>query len=431
MIAVLRHNFGMKLISFLLALLVWGYTRARDPIEERRFTLELLVNLDPGKSLVSQIPDKPTEVALIRGTASRLTRLTNSNPRAILDARGLEPGEATIIRPRLEPNIRGLRTEFEGQFEIIVDIYSRANFQPEEVTDGNLPTGFFIEGRIGLPQDVLVEGAECLMNRVARVVYFLNLSELEGSTEVPVHFQAVDENNAALSNLVLTPESATIGISLRPSQASKLVPVVVDYQGTPAANYALTSLSTDPFLVEVSGPAEALAEVVNVHTAQLNLTGKTGSFEQSVALLDPVENVSLSVHQATVSVQIEQMSGTATFEGVLIELRGTDDALYTYSVNPERVNVTIRGGVDRIAEVTAGFIHPQVYMNGLGPGTHQVRITVNTPSQVTTDRVTPLMADVTIEPRAVAPPPEESPPEEISPPEETEPAETEPSSPPE
>ncbi|HDS29554.1 MAG TPA: hypothetical protein ENN67_00785, partial [Firmicutes bacterium] len=393
------HNFSMKAISILLALFIWAFTRASDPIEERGFQFDVVVRLDPGVAIAHKVPERSKEIVNVRGTASRLARLVGGNPKAVLDARGMEPGETRIIHPRLEPNIRGLQVEFEDTFEITVDTFARSTYVPDEVTDGNLPVGFYIDARIGLPSEVMVEGAKSLLEQVSRVVYFLDLSGIGGSTEVPVVFQAVDSNGSPIANLTLTPPGTTIGISLQPSQASKTVPVVVDYRGTPATNYALTSLSSEPFLVDVSGPAEALVDIVNVRTAPINLTGKTASFQQTVSLINPGGNVSLSVIQVTVRVSIEQISGRATFEGLLIQLRGVNDARYTYSLNPQRVDVTISGAVDVLAQVTEGLIHPQVYLDNLGPGTHTVRVSVNVPSGVALNSVSPSEIRVVIEER--------------------------------
>jgi YbbR domain-containing protein len=191
----------------------------------------------------------------------------------------------------------------------------------------------------------------------------------------------------------------------------KAVPIVVDYQGNPAVNYALTSLSSDPFLVEVAGPAEALSNILSVRTAPLNLTGKTSSFQQSVTLISPSENVSLSVTQANVSVEIEQIESRYTFNDVLIELRGTSPD-FSYILNPERVNVTIRGGLGGISGASTDEIRPRVDLDRLGAGIHNIRVTVALPSGVRLDSVEPSMIEITITqqtPETPEPPPGDEP----------------------
>jgi YbbR domain-containing protein len=418
-IAMLRHNFGLKIIAFLIAVAAWGFTRATDPIEEWQMMFDVSIRLSEDTALVSRVPPDHTVTAYVTGPVSRLERLQTSAPDVILDARNIRPGESRVVHPRLERRFAGVDIQFDPpSFEISVGELARAEFAPEEVAEGHLPTGYFIDSRIGLPTQVTVEGAASLLERVVKVVYYLNRSSLTGSTELSVEFYPVDENGTTVRNLTLTPAMADIGISLQPSQALKAVPVVVDYQGTPAANYALTSLSSDPFLVEVSGPAELLTDVVSVRTAPINLTGKTSSFEQSVALLPPKEGVSLSVSRATVSVEIEQIESRTTFENLLIELRGANPA-YEYNVSPQRVNVGIRGGPERISQVTADLIRPDIDLSGLEPGQHEVRVSVGLPSGVQNDGVMPPTVTVTVTERT--PETEEEQPEEVAtPPDEPE-----------
>jgi YbbR domain-containing protein len=246
---------------------------------------------------------------------------------------------------------------------------------------------------------------------VDRVVYNISYEDLTGSTELIVNFRPVDAEGHDVPNLSLTPGTAEIGISLRPSLALKTVPIVPDYQGNPATNYALTSVSIDPFLVELSGSAEALQNVQSVRTAPINLTGKTSSFQTSVSLLEPGEGVSLSVTRATVQVEIEQIDTTFTFEGLLIDQRNTDPA-YNYELSTNRVDVTIRGAPDRIANVSSDLIRPQVHLGGLGPGTHEVPVSVALPSEVRSDRISPSSINVTVTADTSAPddtPPDDNP----------------------
>jgi YbbR domain-containing protein len=396
MIAAIRHNLGVKILSFVLALAIWGFTRASDPIEEWPMQLPVVVRLAPGMALVSRIPETRTVEVYIRGRASQLARLQQSNPKAILDGRTISAGEASTVLPRLEPSPGGVRAEFiQSNFDLIVDAKERTEMTPEEVTEGQLPTGYFIQSRTGIPPAVVVEGAKPLMARVVRVVYYLNLSTISGSTQLSVKFTALDQSGSEIQNLSLIPGTADIGINIAPSQASKTVPVVVDYQGNPAANHALTSLSSDPFLVDVLGSSEALAKVRNVHTAPIDLTGKTTSFEQSVALLLPSQDVALSTSRATIEVQIQQMTARTTFSNLMVETSGSDPA-YSYSVSPERVEVVIESPVDMASTITSDLIRPQVDVQGLAPGVYDLRVSANLPADVKLNSVSPETVSVTI-----------------------------------
>ncbi|MCK4720463.1 hypothetical protein KAU08_07380 [bacterium] len=412
MTKLVQHNLGIKLLAIILAIAAWGFTRVADPVEEWQLILELDVRTSVGQSLVSRDPGDLSITAYVTGQISRLERLSTTRPKVVLDGRGLQPGVPEMVELRIDRRFPGVSIELEPpKIELTIDETNRKNFVPEEITEGLLPTGYYIDSRSGLPESIAVLGAKSLVELVDRVVYYLNLSALTGSTELSFEFKPIDESGVEIQNLSLTPAIADIGIGLQPSQALKAVPIVVDYQGNPAVNYALTSLSSDPFLVEVAGPAEALSDILSIRTAPLNLTGKTSSFQQSVTLISPSENVSLSVTQANVSVEIEQIESRYTFNDVLIELRGTSPD-FSYILNPERVNVTIRGGLGGISGASTDEIRPRVDLDRLGAGTHNIRVTVALPSGVRLDSVEPSLIEITITqqtPETPEPPPGDEP----------------------
>ncbi len=407
---MLRHNLGMKIIALLLAITAWGFTRISDPIEEVEIMFDVDVRLSEGTSLVNQLPPTKTVRAYVSGPVSRLERLSATGLKVILDGRDIPLGESRTVHPRLERRFTGVDLEFDpNDFTLTVDRTTRVEFAPEELGEGVLPPGYFIEERIGLPTVVSVDGAASLVEQVDRIVYRVNYSEMTGSTELIVEFIPINAEGHDVQNLTITPGTSDLGFSLRPSLALKMVPITPDYQGNPATNYALTSVSIDPFLVELSGSADALEAVQSVRTEPINLTGKTASFQTSVSLLEPGEGVALSISRATVQVEIEQIDTSFTFEDLLIDKRNTDSS-YSYVLSTDRVDITIRGAPDRIANVSSDLIRPQVHLEGLGPGTHDVQVSVALPSEVRSDRISPSTISVTI--TQIVIPPEETPPDD-------------------
>lgn len=396
MMELVKHNLGLKILSLAMALAVWGFTVVSDPLEEWPLKLDLVVRLAPGMALASLKPDNRVVEVYVRGRSSQLNKLQRSNPRVILDARSVKHGESSEIQPKLEPAIVGIRAEFaQSSFNISVEELSRKEFVPEELTEGRLPAEYFIESRYGLPQRITVEGAKSLVEMVARVAYKINLSALTGSTELSVKFIPFDINGNEIRNLTLIPATADIAIDLRASQATKKVPVVIDYQGSPAANYQVTSLSTDPFMVEVSGPPEVLFQVRNVHTTPVNLTGKTSSFQQRVGLIPPIKGVTLSQSGVLLSVQIEQVSVLTSFTDLEIQLMGSSPT-FSYKLSPDKVDVTVESGIGARANIDADQIRPKVDVLGLGPGTFTLKISVSLPAGVILNKVDPEEISVTV-----------------------------------
>jgi YbbR domain-containing protein len=408
-IAAIRNNLGLKVLSIAVALAIWGVITASDPIEQR--IMQFALQVDAGKkAVVSLIPANRTIEAYVQGHSSQLTRLQQLNPPAILDGGDLPAGVAQKVKPHLERLPRGLKVDFSpGSFELMVDEKQTAEFVPVEETDGQLPGGYFINSRTGLPPSVWVDGAKPLVAKVARVIYRLNLSSITGSTALSVEFIAVDSNNAEIHNLVITPAKVDLGINLQSSSTMKSVPVVVDYQGNPSPNHAVTSLSSEPFTIDVAGSASALEKVKNVHTVPIDLTGKTDSFEETVALVSPSGDVNLSGKTVKVNVQIQLVTTVMEFENVQVQLRGQADNL-DYAISLNAVNVSVEGSADKTSVITPDLIRPTVDVTGLQAGVHKLKITVDLPAGVTLDKVTPEEVEVTITVKPTPKPPAPDPP---------------------
>ena len=308
MIAAIRNNLGIKILSFAIALAIWGFTKASDPVEEGRMQLEVVVRNAPVGGDRAEDPGKQNRRSRRHRQSQRIGPTSADEPQG--DSRRADgwgrPDQK--VHPRMEPTLPDLvSVQFvQNSFTVQVDESQTADFTPEEVTEGQLQNGWFVNSKTGLPGSVTVEGAKTLVSQVDRVIYYLDLSALTGSAQLTVKFIPLAKSGSEVQNLTVNPPTADIGVDLQPSQSAKTVPIVVDYQGYPAPNHSVTSLASDPFMVEVSGPASSLSKIKNVRTAQIDLTGKTASFDQTVNLISPSDDVTMSGRHATVTVEIQE-----------------------------------------------------------------------------------------------------------------------------
>jgi len=385
----------MKLLSLLIAIGLWMVAKQIDPIVERSIQFQVEFQVDPSAAIISRNPSDRTVTAIVTGPVSQLEILERSFPKAVIDARGVPFNSSVELTPTMESGQRGLRARFQRTFTIRVDTLARQEFSPQEVGEGVLMSGYYISTIHGIPQVLVAEGGTTQLSKVARIVYYLNFSSLSGSTELSVEFTPVDEHDMPVEFINVIPATADIAIDLQPSESEKRVPVVVNYQGTPANNYALTAIAPDPFLVDVSGSVEDLAEITSIYTETINLTGKTQSFTETVNLIPTSSGMSLNPPAVTVRVSIEQHTSTSIFRDIMIDPRGMNPN-YIYDFSTDRATVTIRGGIDRVSEVTGDLIRPQISLSNLEPGTHEVRVTVALPSNVFLDSIEPGVVTVII-----------------------------------
>lgn len=100
------------------------------------------------------------------------------------------------------------------------------------------------------------------------------LGEREGERIMPLSKDNV-QRPLGVEILSVTPSRITIVLEKR---VEKVVPIVAEIVGTPAAGYQLLSYAADPSHVTIVGPASGVARVSRAVTEPIRIDGRRGSF---------------------------------------------------------------------------------------------------------------------------------------------------------
>jgi YbbR domain-containing protein len=168
-------NLGLKLVSLLLACILWWYVSLprREEVRERVVTASLtLVGIPP--YLVITTPDIPSSVAVrVRGRKSDLRAVASQTLEASADLSGItQAGEVKItIRPR--------HINVPEEIEVVSIAPPTVSFRVEQLRqravpirpylDGNVPTGFIVGQATAEPPLALVSGPASQIMKLAEV----------------------------------------------------------------------------------------------------------------------------------------------------------------------------------------------------------------------------------------------------------------------
>lgn len=156
-------NLGLKLVSLILAFVLWFFVSAprREPVRERLFTAPLsLVSIPPNLVITTDIPG--SVAVRVRGRTSDLRNLAMQNLEVPVDLKWIQnPGEAEIT---LRPQAINLPPELE----VVSIVPNKVRFRVEELRQrtvpvrpflvGSPPAGYVIGEVTAEPSVVLVSG---------------------------------------------------------------------------------------------------------------------------------------------------------------------------------------------------------------------------------------------------------------------------------
>jgi YbbR domain-containing protein len=270
-------------------------------------------------------------------------------------------------------------------------IVERALRIPLEFT--NVPSQLEIVGEPPNVVDVRVRGSSGALSRIAagELVAVLDLrTAREGqrllhlsAAEVRVPF-GVEVVQVSPSNFYMTFEPA----------ARKLVPVVPEVDGEPAAGYEIGTVTAEPPAVEVEGPRSAIAALTSAVTEPVSAAGAAGPVSELVTVGVPDPSVRLTKPEpvrVTVNVAPAQLQWAVA--GVPVSVRnGTGRE----TVIPAEVSVHVRGPRDAMVAADAASFDAAVDVGGLRPGEYELPVRVGLPPRLGITRVEPAEVRVRI-----------------------------------
>lgn len=270
-------------------------------------------------------------------------------------------------------------------------IVERALRVPLEFT--NLPPQLEVVGYPPNVVDVRVRGSSGALSRIA-AGELVAVVDLRSAREGPRLFPLASADvRAPFGVEVVQVTPSTVSMTFEKS-ASKVVPIVPEVDGEPAAGFAMGTVTADPATVEVVGPTSALAGLTAAITETVSVAGASAPVIETVnvGVTDPAVRLA-SAQMVRVTVDVGPAQHEWAVRGVPLEVR---NATGRATLTPQSVTVYVRGPGDARG-VDADAFDASVDASGLRPGQYTLPVRVVLPARVGMTRVDPPEVRVRIE----------------------------------
>ena len=395
LLSLVTNNWGYKLLSVFLALVIWAVLISQDPkltrdkvfvnvpvrvvgLEGLREDRYIIVDgLDPAPTVTgtAEVPQLVFEEAEAAAYDLRLdvsaVRTTGEVEQRILWSSGGDYGAVTAITP--------------ATVKYTVDRYRQKTGVPVVVSiSDSAPEGWYMVPPVSDPLTVDIAGPERQINAISQVTVAVKWDALtlqEGNVEWLASLTVVDDEGNAMDPRLLEISSdgevlsgkVKVSSTLYPTRRIELSGMTV-VTGTPADGYEIKSVNVTPTAVLVAGAADVLEgqDVLYVE-APLDVSGLSASVSGTLQIHKPEELVYLRQTTATVAVEIGEIIRRKTFESVPITLTGIGAGL-TATLAQSTATVTVTGGYAAMEKVSAEDLRLWVDISGLESGVHGVGI---------------------------------------------------------
>lgn len=391
------HNWPLKLAALLLAIFLYA-----------GLILSQSAQVWPGS--VPIIPLRLPTTAFLLGNLPSVTNIRYFAPAEVAQSLSSSSFTATVDLSQAQPQsgspfviVRVVVTATDPRVTLLD--YDPPSIQvrldplvskivPIAVEHGTVPPGIEIRAPVLSASQALVSGPESIVRLVTAAQARVVIQPSGIDVDQTVDLVAVDIRGEAMGPVDLRPSSVHVKIAVGSGLQSKTLPVNPVIAGTPAVGYQVASVAINPVIVTVVGDANALALLSKVDTLPVSVGGATSAVNQTVGLSLPDGVSALAEATITVTVAIAPDVATRDYSAGLVLSGARDDR--TYALSTGSVLVTLGGPVASLDVLDPRSFAVVIDVNGLGLGSHKVKVTVSLPADVQLVAVSPAQVTVTV-----------------------------------
>lgn len=349
----LTRNIGLKILSVILAALLWLFiTNIDDPIKTQLFANTPVTILN-GNAIdepnqVYEIIEGETVTFRVSARRSILEGLTKDDFAVTADFSKLLNGNTVMID--ISPKRMGNEIKIEeGKYQTLtikLEELSEEDFKVNVVPVGEVGDGFHISGKTASPNIIRVSGPKGRIEKIKEVVAEVDVEGANRSYTKIAEPKAVDEDGKVIDASKLTFSSRYIEINLSLFK-TKTVDLDIKTEGNPASGHIVTGIEYEPKTIVIAAEDDVLKEISSLPIIH-NIDGAMDDIEMDINLRDELQlpkgvllvedNISVSIN-----IKIERLE---TKEIVIwpndIVLRNKEDNLLSsFNTNgPIRLKVT-------------------------------------------------------------------------------------------
>lgn len=390
---LITNNLGMKILSVLIAVLIWLLVvNTNDPVVTKRFSnipVEI-INEDvlTKEGYAYEILEGDSVYISVKGKNSILGSMSDDDFVAYADFSKLSVVDAVPI------DVEAKR--YQAQLEINLGNTNTMKIKRDEIVDVNVPVNIVAKGKVadgyaigkmsGTPNLVKVSGPKNLLSNAKEIRAEIELNGISSDTTTTAKPLLYDEKGELIDSSQLDMDTSGVYIDIKIWKTKK-VDVHVDYEGEVADGYVISSFDYEPKQITVAAPDEVLEDLEQIELPAISLNNETKDCEKDYELTTDLLPSKVILADTNTSVKAQ-----ATIEPLLTRrFAVTQDDLtvknnkgYKVTMAPGTIcSFTVECAKSVAKELSVEDFDPWIDIEGIEEGTHNMNLHLNNVKGVT------------------------------------------------
>ena len=360
-IGSLSNNLGYKLLSLLLAILLWNYVISTNTNITRVKTLYNLTGNVSGQSVLTgnqlAMTEDPTEAlsglsVTVEAPQADYSKVSSGNVQVMLDLSNVRSAGSQEVPLRAPSPYGRVRSISPQSLKLTFENLDSRNITINPELIGEADDYWYNVSRLN-PSVLTVSGASSVVQSIASARVNVDVTGMENSIVKVLPFTLLDADGNEISQTMLnrTTSSITVSLDIYPC---KEIPFAADpaslVTGQPEKGYVVESVTIQPESVIVAADYELLDSLnqLMIDPVPVNDASQSFSVRSTVSQLPDFKNI--SSEQVYVNVNIVEETITGYVDKVKVVFSNTGDNLVA-SYDPVGVYATgPRSAVEALQE---------------------------------------------------------------------------------
>lgn len=375
---ILNH-FGLKVISLVIAIVVWIIVANLDDYKTTKQISGIEIEFVNGdaiteKNKVYEVPEGTTIDIVVKGRRSVVEELTSEDFKAVADLSKMSVTNAVTVEVSaissyvakdltISYTNNAVTIAVENKIEKQLPITVRA--------DAEVAKGYAIRNKTATPNLITVRGAESVVNMIEEVVVDVDVTGANHNLTANAQPVFLDHSGEVIESTKFEYDVDEVAVSVEILQTKKLS-VRVKTAGEVKDGYAIASIDYQPTSILVVGEAEDLAKVDEVLIDDIDVTDCSKDLETSVVIADYLPSgIALADdnEEVMIKVMIEAVEEkTLALEADDINIVGKDQSYQYTFTDSEGYSIKVRGLKDNLEKLKVTNLIPSIDVGGYGPG---------------------------------------------------------------
>lgn len=379
----LTRNIGLKVLSIVLAIMLWlVITNVDDPIVPKRFrNVDVKIlnsNVIAALGQVYDVTEGETIDFTVEARRAIIDDLNITDFVASADFAHLSDVNAVAINitcPRYGDKV--VVTDGKNQtMKISLEKISNKKFKVDVVQKGDPVEGYFVGKKTASPNQIWVSGPKSRIDKVKEVAVEVDVTGVSGSYHTVVKPKALDEDGKEIdaTKIKFSEEYITVSIDL---YKTKTINLQITASGDPADGYIMTNMEYEPKTIEVAGNDRALNSIRYLSITQ-NISGAKENIEKEINLEEKLQNGLIIVGEdktAVINITIEKLeTKKIKVWPIDIELRNKAAGISAQIKTKGPIELQIKGPMSNLNDLKLVSMKPHLDLYNYPVGTYSMPI---------------------------------------------------------